>query len=265
MALLDKLDLVHPGLIVYHLRNGVELLLRARSYDAVICKEIWIDKVYTSTPGFSILDDWVIADVGGHIGIFSVFATTRAKGVKVYTFEPSPENFAILSRNIERNKLSNVKVFNVAVGGRDGNSILHLYPDGGQHTFLQRSDPTLCSVREIKVETWSIARMLQTIAAPVDLLKMDIEGMEYEALLSCRWEDLQRIERIALEYHDIWVHTPHRVSELVDFLGEMGFSTYLPPDREILVAERQRGISIFGLEHARVHPYPSSQTGQESA
>jgi FkbM family methyltransferase len=243
MAIIDKLHLVHPRPVVYHLRDRVELSVRARTYDAAIINEIWIDGVYTSSPGFAILDDWVIADIGGHKGIFSVFAATRARGVKVYTFEPSPENFAVLSHNIQRNKLSNVRAFNVAVGGRDGESILHLYPDNGQNTFLRRSDPALRSIGDIKVETWSMARVLKTIASPVNLLKMDIEGMEYEALLSCPAEDLQTVERIALEYHDDLVRTPHRVSELVAFLNAGGFSTQLHPGREILVAERQKGNS----------------------
>src|SRR5439155_18478279 len=39
----------------------------------------------TSSPGFSIRDGWVIADVGGHKGIFSVSAATRARNVMVYT------------------------------------------------------------------------------------------------------------------------------------------------------------------------------------
>jgi hypothetical protein len=68
------------------------------------------------------------------------------------------------------------------------------------------------------------------IASPVNLLKMDIEGMEYEILLSCSLDNLQKIERIALEYHDDLIRTPHRVSELVDFLSTRGFSIYLHPD-----------------------------------
>jgi FkbM family methyltransferase len=243
MAVLDKLHLVRPRPIVYRLRDRVELSVCARTYDAYIINEIWIDGVYTSSPGFAILDDWVIADLGGHKGIFAVFAAIRARGVKVYTFEASPENFALLSHNIQRNKLSNVKAFNVAVSGRDGESTLHLYPDNGQNTLLQRSDPALRSIGDIRVETWSMARVLKTIASPVNLLKMDIEGMEYEALLSCPVGDLQTVERIALEYHDDLVRTPHHVSKLVDFLNASGFSTHLYPGRKILVAERQKGNS----------------------
>jgi FkbM family methyltransferase len=225
---------------VYHLRNGLELSGHTGTRDRFIIHEIFMDQVYTCSPGFGIRDDWIIVDVGGHKGIFAVYAATRARGVKVYTFEPSPESFALLSRNIQRNRLSNVVIFNVAVGGRDGEATLHLHREAGQNSFLRRSDPALRSIGDIKVKTWSLGRVLKTIGSPISLLKMDIEGMEYEVLFSCPSDDLQRVERIALEYHDDWVEVPHHVPELVDFLNREGFSTNLLPNQPILVAQRPR-------------------------
>jgi Methyltransferase FkbM domain len=81
-------------------------------------------------------------------------------------------------------------------------------------------------------------RVLKTVASPVNLLKMDIEGIEYEALLSCPADILQTVERIVLEYHDDRVCTSHSVSELVERLNDRGFSTHLLPSRQMLFAER---------------------------
>jgi len=223
---------------VLRLRQGVEFCVRAQTMDTYIVNEIWIDRVYTPSPRFSIRDGWVVVDVGGHKGIFSVFAATSARDVKVYSFEPSPENFACLSRNIRLNDLSNVKPFIVAVGARDGESTLNLFEENGQNTLLQRSNPHLQPVGSIRVETWSLARVLKTVASQVNLLKVDIEGMEYETLFSCPAEYLQKVERIALEYHDVLVRVPHTIPDLVEFLNARGFSTYLSPKNEILLAER---------------------------
>src|SRR5712672_4773090 len=110
---LDRLRLIQRQRIVYRLRDGVELSLQAGSRDRAIIDEIFLNRVYTCSSGFTIRDGWVVADVGGHKGIFAVFAATRARDVKVYTFVPSPENFLQLSHNIERNGLSSVKAFNV--------------------------------------------------------------------------------------------------------------------------------------------------------
>jgi FkbM family methyltransferase len=224
--------------VVLRLRRGVDLSLLARSLDTYIVNEIWVDKIYTPSKRFAIRDGWVVLDLGGHKGIFSVFAATAAKNVKVFTFEPSPENFKLLSHNLELNHLSNVSAFNIAVSGQSGESVLHLFPDHGQNTLLQRANQQLRPTSDVTVETWSLARILQEVATPVNLLKMDIEGMEYETLFSCPPEQLRKIERIALEYHEDVVLTSHRVPELVEFLNGGGFSTRLDPAREILLAER---------------------------
>jgi FkbM family methyltransferase len=234
---------------VVRLRHGVEFSLHSRSLDTHIVNEIWVDKIYTWSSSFAIRDGWVVLDLGGHKGIFAIFAAISARGVKVFTFEPSSENFALLSHNIQRNRLSNVHPFNIAVGGSDRESILHLYREGGQNTLLQRSNPRLQPVADVKVETWSLGRVLRTVDLPVNLLKMDIEGMEYEALFLCPAEDLQKVERIALEYHEGIVRTPHSTSELVEFLNRRGFATHLQPGREILLAERIYGKAIPAMTH----------------
>jgi FkbM family methyltransferase len=228
----------HRQTFTLQLREGAQLCVHAPGYDTFIVNEIWADKQYTPSSSFSIRDGWVVVDIGAHKGIFAVFAATRARDVKVSSFEASPENFACLSRNVRLNHLSNVQAFNVAVGGRDGVSTLNLYRDNGQNTLLKRSNPALHPVGSVRVETWSLATVLNTVAARVNLLKMDIEGMEYETLFSCPDEYLERVDRIALEYHDVWVRVPHTVFELVEFLNAKGFSTHLTAGNEILLAER---------------------------
>lgn len=236
------------------LRRGVDLSLLARSLDTYIVNEIWIDRIYTPSSRFAIRDGWVVVDLGGHKGIFSVFAATAAKNVKVFAFEPSPENFNLLSHNIALNGLSNVRAFNVAVSGESGESVLHLFPDHGQNTLLQRANQQLRPTSDVTVETWSLARILQEVGAPVNLLKMDVEGMEYETLFSCPPEQLRKIERIALEYHEDVVLTSHRVPELVEFLKQSGFATRLDPAREILLAERLAEEKVYFQEKEKRKP-----------
>ncbi len=186
----------------------------------------------------------MVSDLGGHKGIFAIYAATRAKGVRVFSFEPSPENFALLSQNIQRNKLSNVKAFNVAVSGADGKSTLHLTSEAWSNTLLQDAGTETHSAGDVTVETWSLSRVLQAIGSPVNLLKMDIEGMEYQSLLACPAEDLASVERISMEYHHDSGPTPHTVSELAEFLNANGFTTRIYPKQELLIAERKGGAAV---------------------
>jgi hypothetical protein len=81
------------------------------------------------------------------------------------------------------------------------------------------------------------------VKGKVHLLKIDIEGMEFEVLCACPGEMLQTVERIAMEYHERALAECHRsVSDLVRLLKNAGFSVDLRPERRILVAKRAQTI-----------------------
>ena len=65
-------------------------------------------------PGSTVLD------LGAHHGYFSLLAARWVgKEGKVYAFEPAPENFQILKKNIEFNQFTNVLPVNKAVSDTD--------------------------------------------------------------------------------------------------------------------------------------------------
>lgn len=235
-ALVDRLHLTGQQEIHYNLRNGIEFSVLGRSSDVQIINEIWIDRIYTPTAEFSIGDEWTVVDIGGHKGIFSVYAAASARGVKVFAFEASPQNFQCLCRNISINALKGVSAFNVAVSSQNGEGILYLTDDNGCNSLMHRTDKALRS--SVTVPMWSLARVLRTVVSPIDLLKMDIEGVEYAALLSCPSADLSRVERIVLEYHDELAPDGVNSSGLADFLRCEGFEVVLNPQRPILLARR---------------------------
>ncbi len=59
----------------------------------------------------------VFFDIGANIGIYSIFAGLKKNKLKVFAFEPSALNFALLSRNIYINNLSNrVSIIQLPLG-----------------------------------------------------------------------------------------------------------------------------------------------------
>ncbi len=235
-AVVNRLHFSGKREIIYKLRNGVRFSLSNRSEDVQTINEIWIDQVYTRSPEFEIRDGWTVLDIGGHKGIFSVYAATSARGVRVLTYEASPENFRCLRRNVEINGLTNVRAFNLAVSSSDGEETLYLAAEDGCNSLIHRTDAEIRGC--VAVQAWSLARILRTVEPRVHLLKMDIEGMEYAALLSCPFDDLGKVERIALEYHDRLAPDGCSSSTLSDFLRHEGFEVALDPERPILLAHR---------------------------
>ena len=59
----------------------------------------------------------------------------------------------------------------------------------------------------------------------VDLLKIDIEGAEYEVLKDCE-DTLDNVENIFIEYHS-WNNSPQKLSEILAILEKNNFRYYI--------------------------------------
>jgi hypothetical protein len=57
----------------------------------------------------------VMIDVGANLGIVSAYVARRFPGVAVYAYEPVPDSFRILERNLEANGAAGVRPFPLAV------------------------------------------------------------------------------------------------------------------------------------------------------
>ena len=126
----------------------------------------------------------VIFDIGGNIGITSVYLASLFPEAQIYTFEPLKENFEILKKNTSQ--FNNIEVFNFGLGAKNGSFKVYLsnnpenfggvslYPDPIGN-IPESSD--VCKVKNINdiVKKHNIEI--------IDLIKIDTEGAEYDILL----------------------------------------------------------------------------------
>lgn len=204
-----------PARLTYRLRNGLQLEARPRTLDVAVLKDVFFHRVYTP-PGFAIPENAIVLDIGAHIGAFAASAARAARGVTVFAFEPAPENFALLSSNVARNGLSNVRLFPCAVSGVAGPRQLHLSDSPAGHS-LHFVGPR---GEQLSVPSVTLADILDRHALEaVDLLKMDCEGAEYE-IVEAAPEALRRVRKIAMEAHVLdRSRTPERIATLLEAQG----------------------------------------------
>ena len=128
-----------------------------------------------------------VLDIGANIGTYALFEAriVGARG-KVYAIEPSPENFALLNRNVNLNKLDGtIQTFQAGISDRKGTQKLYLSESSNLHTFcLKGSSAAKSDVhiaeRAIDVDTFTISEFVAD-RRPIDFIRMDIEGYEVEA------------------------------------------------------------------------------------
>jgi FkbM family methyltransferase len=128
-------------------------------------------------PGMSVVD------VGANVGFYTLLFAERAGAEgTVWAFEPDPNNFATLQRNVTTNKCANVITVNSAVGAVSGGGTLYR---SGSHSGDHRTYASDDARKRISIKTVALDDFFQP-GQPVDLVKMDIQGAEGMALRGMR-------------------------------------------------------------------------------
>jgi FkbM family methyltransferase len=118
-----------------------------------------------------------VLDLGAHIGYYTlIFAELVGETGKVFAFEPIPEFFELLKKNVEINGYENVILEQKAVSNVSGRIIIEL--DKNINTLSSHDDPS----RLIEVEAVRLDDYFERYTKDIDFIKIDIEGAEGYAL-----------------------------------------------------------------------------------
>ncbi len=170
-----------------------------------------------------------VADVGAHHGYFTVlFAHWVGSDGNVVAFECLPENAAIASYNAMINRLGNVHIISKAVGAKSG--AVEIGTTSGGIRLERSAQSELLTVDMISLDQFFGDRC-------PDLVKIDVEGYEFEVLKGAR-SCLARRPSIALEFHCFKYEEPLvEVQQILDLLPTEGYEFMLAPEAgEVLVS-----------------------------
>jgi FkbM family methyltransferase len=129
-----------------------------------------------------------VFDVGANIGFYSVlFSRWVGPQGRVICFEPDPDNVLLLRRNLELNRCENALVRDVALGEAQEVSVFSRDPTTGATGHLG-TGPTYGETLFGAGKEFLIPVRAETLDAEAhslhrpDVVKLDIEGGEYEVL-----------------------------------------------------------------------------------
>ncbi len=130
----------------------------------------------------------IIFDVGANIGLWALLAASVNEESEVHAFEPTGEIVAALRGNIELNGFHNILVNAFGIGRSTGKGFLHYCTseDGSNEGMNFVTDSASQSsdfpVNLTSIDDYSEQKGIKHI----DLLKIDVEGGEYNALCGAR-------------------------------------------------------------------------------
>jgi FkbM family methyltransferase len=166
----------------------------------------------------------IVLDIGASIGYYTLmFARLVGEEGHVYAFEPAPESFEILKRNIEENGYRNVTLINKAVSDFTGKTRLFLC---GYNNMAHTMSKTRSSSGSIEIDTVRLDDFFGADSRPIDFIKIDVEGAELAAIRGME-RLLQRSPSVSLitEFYPGWLASYGAdAREYLKFLTGLGFS-----------------------------------------
>ncbi|HUU70514.1 MAG TPA: FkbM family methyltransferase [Planctomycetota bacterium] len=229
-----------PGLREIRLLDGGTITIRGGTPDTQCfhhifgCDEYGLDALPPGT-----ID--TVVDVGAHIGLFTVRAAKLARCV--IAIEPVTENFQLLERNVVGAHLQNVCCRKLCLSEADGTIDIVISGRNDGHSIYGNLTPSPLSKHGEGAGSEAAAAGSESVPAMTlesifrsegidhcDFLKLDCEGAEYTALMNAPREIIDRIGRIAMEYHPV-PNPAHTGPALAEHLRSVGFHVEIRPSK----------------------------------
>jgi FkbM family methyltransferase len=119
-------------------------------------------------------------DVGGNVGLISFAVAARRPHARIVAFEPMPDNVAAWERNRQLNGAGNARIEPVAVSSVSGTATIRPHGDSGAAYLV--NDGAGLEVPTVALDDYCDRHDIQR----VDVIKLDIQGHELQALQGAR-------------------------------------------------------------------------------
>jgi FkbM family methyltransferase len=152
-----------------------------------------------------------VFDVGGYLGSWTSGMLTKYP-CKYHVFEPHPEAFSKLTERFSGHP--EVHLHEFALGAANGVVLLSSAAEGSSIVSNRGSDP-------VEVKLMDVRQHLRNQQNPVALMKLNIEGAEYNLLEQLLWsEESMLTGDFLVQFHSGFPHAEQRYERIARKLGE---------------------------------------------
>jgi phthiocerol/phenolphthiocerol synthesis type-I polyketide synthase E len=252
----DRVAANEPLLVT--LPNGLLVACQSKVETAHFYEDIFEHRNYLQH-GIALSPAACVFDVGGNIGLFTLFVHLHCPDAQIISFEPAPPLFALLQENVARHGVA-AQLFPYALSRQAGTAELTFYPQSSGMSSLypdvaeeravlqtvidnqiRRGEtdllPLLAHADDYFAERFrpqtftcqvkTVSEMMaETAVDRIDLLKIDVQKSEHDVLLGIADTDWPKITQIVIEVHDI----RDQLSTIRHLLIEKGYQVVVEQD-----------------------------------
>jgi FkbM family methyltransferase len=199
-------------------RNGITWYHGARNDPTFLFREIFIHRYYE--PMRAPANAHVL-DIGANIGDVTLFWAAGRPDLRFHAYEPNPESYAALRKNVDANGLvTQVSIYPEAIGGARG--MLDLWVDVRTPFATAYGVAPFEGARKQSLPMITLDDAWERMGrAPIWMLKIDTEGAEADILEGASDAVLANVHNACIEWHDNIV--PGAFARCRDRLTAAGF------------------------------------------
>ncbi|WP_290951228.1 FkbM family methyltransferase [Hyphomonas sp.] len=240
-------DIVLRDFFTEHLCRGQEFLMRDSTLTYVDKHAIWtlIHEILMDQEYYFDTDQKkpYIIDAGANFGMSSVYFKELYPNAEVLAFEPVPFLHDLASKNVARNKLSDVTVLKKGLAAKPGTATFFMSGDYSMAGSLTERRRTFGDeIEELTIETVPLADYLDR---EVDFLKLDIEGAEGEVLMAAG-DALANVRQMCVEWHLGANPSDIALDDVLSILTRLGFRYQIGKSGNYAKRSRSKPMSHLG-------------------
>ncbi len=194
------------------------------------------------------ITEGIILDIGAHSGIYSLVANNSIQNGAVLSFEPHYLNFSRLNLNLRANNISTKTIFMNGVGKK--NEVLPFSVD--KDTNYLTSGGKIGKFKNListPIQILAIDSFLDVLAKKnVKIIKIDVEGHEYQCLLGMKQTLIESKPTIFFE-----CMSKKNNSEIETFFRELKYNFYIIDDWEATIKETKTLSPILDSKNNVIH------------
>lgn len=215
------------GTLCFKNCNGLSYKLYANGYDPIASEAFWTNAQGSEYAVIELLYKLgkkaeYLVDIGSNVGLISIHMNLLPSVRKVFSFEPLPEAFDVLKKNLELNNFTKCFAYKIAVGNTVGTTSFYVpnvksIPSSSSLDSNFYMDNKAIDVEVTTLDLFAKENQIEKI----DIVKIDVEGKEIDVL-----EGMQNILSNQKPLIFCEILNTHHLVEISNFIKFFGYCIY---------------------------------------